>query len=497
MSTTTGSETTDKYAHLLRAAENKPKYVRAITPRLRVLLFIVFGLFGTLAANGLYLSSITFLQWLRSDVYENHFYQLMFLVHLVLGIILITPVVVFGLMHMWKARNRRNKRAIKIGYALFASSLVILVSGVLLMRVGGFKIVNPDVRAIVYWAHIAAPLAAVWLYWLHRLAGPKIKWAVGGKIAAVVGVAVAAMVAVQSSDSRLSAGIAPKDGDKYFTPSLASTSTGKFIDAGTLMNDDYCLKCHPDVYDSWLHSAHHLSSFNNPAYLSSVRETRRVAMERDGSMQATRWCAGCHDPVPFFSGAFDDPNFDDVEDPTAHAGITCTTCHAIQSVGSTRGNADYVIDEPDHYPFAYSKNPVLQSVNELLVKAKPSFHKSEMLKPFHKSEDFCSTCHKVSLPYELTKYREWMRGQNHHDSYLLSGVSGHGARSFYYPPVAETNCNGCHMPEIASNDFGAKYSDALGQLAVKDHLFIGANTAIEYWANDDKLLTIAQATCPS
>lgn len=485
MSATT-PEVPDKYAHLLRAAESQPKYVRSITPRLRVILFIVFGLFGLLAANGLYLSSITFAQWWWQEVYENHFYQMMFLVHLVLGILLILPVIIFGFLHMAKARKRKNRRAVRIGYALFSIAIIILISGVLLMRVGKLNIVNPDMRAIVYWAHIAAPLAAVWLYWLHRLAGPKIKWAIGGKIAAVVGVGVAAMVAVQASNPRISDGIAPKEGEKYFQPSLAMTATGNFIDPETLMNDDYCKKCHPDVYDSWIHSAHHLSSFNNPAYLASVRETRKVALERDGNVKASRWCAGCHDPVPFFSGAFDDPNFDDVKHPTAHAGITCVTCHAIQHIRSNRGNADYVIDEPEHYPFTYSKNPVLQSVNELLVKAKPSFHKKEMLKPFHKTAEFCSACHKVSLPGELTNYREWMRGQNHYDTYLLSGVSGHGARSFYYPPVAQTDCNGCHMPEVASNDLGSKYSDKLGSLAVKDHLFIGANTAIEYWYDAEK-----------
>lgn len=481
----------DKYAHLMRAAEQANKsYVKTITPKLRVLLYVVFGLFGLLAANGVYLSSITFLQWLRDEVYENHFYQMMFLVHLVLGIILILPVIIFGFLHMAKARKRRNRRAVRIGYSLFAIAIAILVSGVLLMRVGKLNIVNPDMRAIVYWAHIAAPLAAVWLYWLHRLAGPKIKWAIGGKIGIAVAIGIAAMVAIQSSDPRMSGGTGPKDGEKYFQPSLASTATGKFIDPVTLMNDDYCLKCHPDVYDSWLHSAHHLSSFNNPAYLASVRETRKVAMERDGNVQATRFCAGCHDPVPFFSGAFDDPNFDDVGHPTAHAGITCTVCHAIQEVGSTVGNSDYVIDEPEHYPFTYSENKALQKINELLVKAKPSFHKKEMLKPFHKSAEFCSTCHKVNLPGELTKYRPWMRGQNHYDSYLLSGVSGHGARSFYYPPVAQSDCNGCHMPEVASADLGSKYSETLKGLAVKDHLFVGANTALPYWYNADKEIAL-------
>ena len=173
-------------------------------------------------------------------------------------------------------------------------------------------------------------------------------------------------------------------------------------------------------------------------------------------MQASRWCAGCHDPVPFFSGKFDDPNYDLVNDPTSQAGITCTACHAITHVNSTRGNADYTMEEPLHYPFAYSENPVLQFINNTLVKAKPSFHKQTFLKPFHKTAEFCSACHKVHLPKEVTHYKEFLRGQNHYDNYLLSGVSGEGARSFYYPEKAEQNCNGCHMPLQASDDFGAK-----------------------------------------
>ncbi len=130
----------------------------------------------------------------------------------------------------------------------------------------------------------------------------------------------------------------------------------------------------------------------------------------------------------------------------------------------------------------YSKNPVLQKVNELLVKAKPGFHKKEMLKPFHKDENFCSTCHKVHLPKALTNYRDFLRGQNHHDSYLLSGVAGHGARSFYYPPKAQTNCNGCHMEFKESNDIAAFEHD--GKRVVHDHFFAGGNTALPYWRGD-------------
>lgn len=468
-------------------AKKKPP-IRPVTPRLRIVLYVVLTLFGVLAANGLYLTSITWLQVATGNVYETHFYQLMFLMHLGMGLLLILPVVGFGFLHMWRSRHRRNRRAVKIGYALLVISLIILVSGLLLMRVGSFAIVNPTTRNVVYWMHFLAPLAAIWLYWLHRLVGPRIKWHIGRRVAVAIGVFVAAMVAFQASDPRISGDEAPADGDKYFEPSLARTATGKFVAEQTLMNDEYCLKCHQDIYNSALHSAHKLSSFNNPAYRASVRETRRVATERAGTLQASRWCAGCHDPVPFFSGKFDDPNYDDVSDPTAHAGITCAVCHSIQSIDSHVGNADYTIDEPRHYPFAYSDNSVLSQLNSLMVKAKPAFHKHEMLKPFHKTPEFCGTCHKVSLPGDVTEYKEFLRGQNHYDSYLLSGVSGHGARSFYYPPKAQANCNECHMPAMASNEFGAKYMEKLGELGVHNHSFPSANTALAYWMGDDELV---------
>ncbi|MGC6550347.1 MAG: multiheme c-type cytochrome, partial [Rubripirellula sp.] len=451
---------------------------------MRKVLYVVLTLFGVLSANGLYLTGVTWLQYFTGQIFETHFYQLMFLAHLGLGLLLIVPVVGFGFVHMWRSKNRRNRRAVKIGYALFAIALIILITGVLLTRIGSFAVVNPTTRSIFYWMHLIAPLGAVWLYWLHRLVGPRIKWHVGRRVGLAIACFVSLMVGFQASDPSRSGDAGPKDGKRYFEPSLAKTATGKFVAAETLMNDEYCLKCHGDIYDSAIHSAHKLSSFNNPAYRASVRETRRVAQERAGSVQASRWCAGCHDPVPFFSGKFDDPNYDDVNDPTAHAGISCSVCHSIQSVDSHVGNADYTIDEPKHYPFAYSENPLLSQLNALMVKAKPAFHKHEMLKPFHKTAEFCSTCHKVSLPQEVTEYKEFLRGQNHYDSYLLSGVSGHGARSFYYPEVAQQNCNECHMPAMASKELGSRYMEKLGELGVHTHAFPSANTALAHWMGD-------------
>ncbi len=444
-------------------------YLPAVAPALRKVLLGIFIAVAVLSANGVYLAAITLLESSTGKGYQNQFYFWMFLLHIVLGLLMIAPFVAFGVLHMRTALKRPNRRAVHAGIALFSVACIVILSGCALMK----RDLGEPWNSVFYWAHVLSPLAAVGLYVAHRLAGPAIAWrwawAWGGSVAAFVG----AMVFLHAQDPRTWNQVGPKEGEKYFQPSLARTATGNFIPAEVLQMDEYCLKCHADAYGDWFHSAHHFSSFNNPAYRFSVRETRQVTLARDGSMQAARWCAGCHDPVPFFSGKFDDPNYDDLSDPTAQAGITCTVCHAITNVNSTRGNGDYTIEEPLHYPFAFSEDPLLQWINNRLVKAKPAFHKKTFLKPFHKTAEFCSACHKVHLPFELNKYKPFLRGQNHYDTYLLSGVSGHGAKSFYYPEKAKPNCSeDCHMPLVESQDFGHKDGK------IHDHLFPGANTGL-------------------
>src|SRR5262245_59766711 len=176
------------------------RYVPAVSPRLRKWLYVIFALVALLGANAAYLGGITALEAITKQTYQDYFYQFMFLVHLVLGLLLIVPFVVFGVFHMLAARNRRNGRAVRIGYALFGAGVVVLVTGVLLMRIGDFNIRDGISRNTVYWLHVIVPLAAAWLYWLHRLAGPRIKWKIGlsylGAVAGIVGV----MILLRSQD---------------------------------------------------------------------------------------------------------------------------------------------------------------------------------------------------------------------------------------------------------------------------------------------------------
>ncbi|MEM9553723.1 MAG: multiheme c-type cytochrome [Acidobacteriota bacterium] len=473
-----------------RPTPAKRRYRKAVGPRLAKLLAVVFGLFALLAVNSTYLVGVSLLEWVSGETYQNWFYLNMFLVHLVLGLLIIVPVVVFGLLHMRNTYDRRNRRAVKVGYALFVTALVLLASGIVLTRLEGvIEVKDPTVRGIAYWLHVVTPLVAAWLFVLHRLAGKKIKWQVGRRWAVVAALFAGVLLVWQMQDPRAWEVEGPESAEEYFFPSLARTATGDFIPQDVMMNDAYCAECHQDSHETWAVSVHRFSSFNNPPYLFSVRNTRAMSLERDGDVHASRFCAGCHDPVPFFSGKFDDPEFDFVNDPTGQAGITCTACHAITNINSPRGNADYTIEEPIHYPFAFAEDERLRWVNRQLVKAKPEFHKRTFLKPLHSTPEFCGSCHKVHLPEELNGYK-WLRGQNHFDSFRLSGVSGQGVSSFYYPPAAETGCNECHMPMIASTQFSARDVDGDGTTEVHDHQFPSANTAIPHllelpeWVNE-------------
>ena len=486
-----------------RNTESTPRTKRfskqPVGPRLRLLLYAVFALVALVGVNSAYMASITALEWIsrrwgEAASYQDHFYLSMFAVHLALGLLLTVPFLVFAVIHMLATWRRRNRRAVRIGYALLVISVLLIVSGLLLVRLEGLiDLKHPTARAIAYWVHVFCPFAAIWLYWLHRLAGPNIKWRVAQAYAAAAAIIVLAMVIWQLQDPRQWHAQGASDGQDYFAPSGVRTTDGNLVPADSLMMDQYCKQCHADAYEGWFHSVHHFSSFNNPPYRVTVRDTRRKLLQRDGNDHAVRLCAACHDPVPLLSGAFQDSRFDDTKDPTAQAGITCTVCHAITDIHSTVGNGAYTIEEPLHYPFAYSENALLQYLNHQLVRAKPAFHKRTFLKPFHKSAEFCSVCHKVNLPGELTHYKEFLRGQNHYDSFLLSGVSGHGARSFYYPKVAETNCNECHMPLEPSGDFGAALFDDSGTLKIHGHLFPSANTAMAHLRGEDAVVRAHQA----
>ena len=90
-----------------------------------------------------------------------------------------------------------------------------------------------------------------------------------------------------------------------------------------------------------------------------------------------------------------------------------------------------------------------RALHDFVIRLNPEPHRRVFLKPFMKTQtaEFCSSCHKVHLDVPVNNYR-WFRGFNEYDNWQASGVSGQGARSFYYPPKPQ-QCADCHMPAEA------------------------------------------------
>jgi tetratricopeptide (TPR) repeat protein len=259
-----------------------------------------------------------------------------------------------------------------------------------------------------------------------------------------------------------------------FFPSSAKTNVGGIIPSNFFMDSARCGECHKDIYEQWKSSVHHFASFNNQFYRKSIEYMQSVV-----GPKPSKWCAGCHDHAVFFNGRFERPIKDQIDTPEARAGLACTSCHSIVHINSTMGNGDFTIEYPPLHELATSRNPYIHALDYFLTFLNPGPHKKSFLKPFMRGEsaEFCAACHKVHLDVPVNQYR-WFRGFNDYDNWQASGVSGQGARSFYYPPKSQV-CADCHMPLVSSHDPGNHDGK------VHSHRFPAANMAIAYVNRDE------------
>jgi Tfp pilus assembly protein PilF len=375
----------------------------------------------------------------------------------------------------------RNRFPLSAGFFLLSFSL-----GGWVVRVG-----NTLDHHRVLWAHILFAVlgCAFLLLEIRRAAVPSPGWARFRKafpplFAAVLVIPSGAALYRKSfptPDSRIRNPLTVPEAMEFegggpkspFFPSSAKTNVGGIIPSNFFMDSEGCGECHRDIYEQWKGSMHHFASFNNQFYRKSIEYMQSVV-----GPQPTKWCAGCHDHAVFFNGRFDRPIKDQIDTPEAHAGLACTSCHSIVHVDSSMGNGGFTIAYPPLHEFANSKNRFLRAVDHFLTYLNPEPHRMTFMKPFMRLDtpEYCSTCHKVHLDVPVNQYR-WFRGFNDYDNWQASGVSGQGARSFYYPAKSST-CADCHMPLVDSADPGNREGK------VHSHRFPGANTAVPFVNRD-------------
>jgi tetratricopeptide (TPR) repeat protein len=411
------------------------------------------------------------------------FYMGNVLVHIILGLVL----VVAGVAAVWRSAVLRDHLRFSNASPAVAMLLVAAVTGIYLTVFGAASAQRP-----VLYAHIAFSMGGVLALvpYLQQQMRSRAGWLVPGRIAvaALLCTVVVPLLAFtyraafpnpthRIVNPNVVATSMDEEGDGpngRFWPSSAKTNV-KTIPSRYFMDSKQCGTCHAEIYQQWESSVHHFASFNNQFYRKSIEHMQEV----QGSTKPSRWCASCHDHAVLFAGKWETPIAEQLDTPEAHTGLGCVSCHSIAEVHNTTGNASFTLEYNSLHEIAASDNPYLQALDRFLINRNPRPHKDTFLKPFMRQDaaEFCSSCHKVHLDAPVNSYR-WLRGFNSYDNWQASGVSGQGARSFYYPDQPK-HCNDCHMPLVASTDPAAKNGK------VRSHRFAAANTAVPF-VNGDK-----------
>lgn len=424
---------------------------------------------GQRVAGAAFLYLVLSAGWLWAFPSADLFYVANVLLHVVAGIALALGLWLSGREIFRRVRSRR--------WALGVLSVSAVLGGALCV-IGA---TSPNLPLVV--AHAACGFAGVALLALGRR---------DRRIAAALGVALLLPVvsAVRSRwfpseaerivnpvHAPLSMDHEGGGVDSPFFPSASQTASGGRVPSDYFLESAACGECHKDIYEQWRSSMHHFSSFNNQFYRKSIEYMQEVA-----GVEASKWCAGCHDHAMLFNGMFEEPVAGQLDTPEAHAGLACVSCHSIVHVPDTMGNGGFVIEYPALHGLASSRFGLLRTVHNYVTNTAPAAHRGAFMKPFMRQDasEFCASCHKVHLDVPVNRYR-WVRGFNSYDNWQASGVSGQGARSFYYPDQP-MSCNDCHMPLVPSNDPGSKGGK------IRSHRFAAANTAVPHVNGDTKQL---------
>jgi Flp pilus assembly protein TadD len=260
--------------------------------------------------------------------------------------------------------------------------------------------------------------------------------------------------------------------DKPFIPGSAKIEGDEFVQPGAFPKAEYCAHCHQEAYHQW-RQALHSNSFRTPFYRTSVN-----ILIRTKGIEFSRHCDSCHNPIAVLSGGLTQDSH--VDRKFDSDGLTCMTCHSIQSLQSTNGNGGFVMGIPavmvdekgDRIPGEVSYDEILRY---------PKRHSKAVMHDFLRTPEFCAACHKANLPDTLNDYK-FVRAFTTYDEWQNSKFSQRNPLTFYSGPF--TTCQGCHMPRATNTlpDYGAKN----GTFA--SHRWLAGNTAVPFYYGFDEQL---------
>jgi hypothetical protein len=416
--------------------------------------------------------------------------QMTVLFHTVVGVACVAPFAVYLVRH-WRVHRHVRLTHVKLtGYFAMGATIALVVSGLVLtwQSALGTRISRgwDFLHLIATAALIASALPHVLTLVVRAVrtrttpAGAAIHAASRRYGIITAGFTVALCVPIVLATALYRAprlvNALPKDysyvfgRDRPFAPSLARTASGGAYDARSLSGSASCgtASCHKQIYDEWSVSAHRYAAMD-PAF-QKVQE----AMGQQNGPESTRYCGGCHDPISLFSGTKNIFTKDLTSLVGYKEGISCTACHAIKET-DVKGNAAYVMTQPDRYVFESNETGVTRAVSDFLIRAYPRHHVETLQHKLFKSPEFCAACHKQFIDKEINRVG-WVQLQNQYDNWRKSRWNHPG------DPARTVECRECHMPLTASTDPSSgddrDYNRSLGDGKHRSHRFLGANQFI-------------------
>ncbi|MFT3709050.1 MAG: multiheme c-type cytochrome [Archangium sp.] len=240
-------------------------------------------------------------------------------------------------------------------------------------------------------------------------------------------------------------------------PGQVRIEGAEVIPSANFSDGKNCGSCHPDIAAQWKTSAHALASFTNPIYRVSVDKLRT-----DRGTAPSRMCGSCHDLALLTTGGMDEQLIA-AEDPRAHAGVSCTTCHS--TIHTTRdGNGSLTLRSDQVFPSLPAESTLEK-------------HRARVASPVLRTAELCGTCHRSFLTDE-TGNKSAFFGMDDYGGWHRSAYAGNPAER--PDQVAVQDCRGCHMPreKALMNDLAAKNG------TVPSHRFLGAHTTLAAMRGD-------------
>ena len=257
--------------------------------------------------------------------------------------------------------------------------------------------------------------------------------------------------------------------DSPFLPSNAMSVNGQFLSpkASTPPNTAATATRRPTTSGA--------SPFTPIASAPPGTQRTSTCSSTEKGVQFSRHCEGCHNPVALLSGDLSQgmPK----KRPFEEEGVTCSTCHSIQSTDAT-GTGSYVMGIP---AVLVDENgaAITRPVSDAEILAHLDRHSKAVMRPLYKTAEFCAACHKAAIPASLDDYK-WLRAISLYDEWQGASFTKQSPLPFYRKDSVST-CQTCHMPREAltggADDPGAKD----GKLA--SHRWLGGNTLMPQYYN--------------